>query len=137
MDRLRLLLDRPLDPRAGRAVVVIASAILLGYTAVFALGAGEPDPAAVSHGKGRAPITRPSAPIAPVVDQDRREPRPAVRRQDPQDVKGTAAARRADRTLRSHRALQHVPYRAGRVVIALVGARGIRAVLRITARSAS
>ena len=53
--------------------------------------------------------------------------------QDPQDRRGSALARRSGRELASHRALQHVPYRREAVSIALVGARGTRAVLRVSA----
>jgi len=41
VDRLRLLLDRPLDPLVARAVVVFAGAILLGFAAIFVLGVSE------------------------------------------------------------------------------------------------
>ncbi|MET0557614.1 MAG: hypothetical protein ABW065_02930, partial [Solirubrobacterales bacterium] len=57
----------------------------------------------------------------------------APRRQDPQDQEGSAAARRAARALASHRAFQHVPYRSDELVVELVGARGHRAVLRVSA----
>jgi hypothetical protein len=59
--------------------------------------------------------------------------------QDPQDHPGSAAHRRATREIADHRALQHVPYRAGGVAIDLVGARGDRAVLavRATTRAAA
>ena len=68
-------------------------------------------------------------------DVEGRRPRSTAprRRQDPQDEEGSAAARRAARALRSHRALQHVPYRDGELAIALVGARGDRAVLAVSA----
>jgi hypothetical protein len=129
VDRLRAFLDRPLDPSAARAIVAFASAILIGLAALFVLASSknerpispEPRPAAAF----------PSAPASPVeeVEGQAAEHRP----QDPQDVEGSAAARRAARALRSHRALQHVPYRDGAVTIVLAGARGSRAVLRISA----
>ncbi|HEU4705589.1 MAG TPA: hypothetical protein VFS64_00180 [Solirubrobacterales bacterium] len=130
-DRLRALLDRPLDPSAARAILVFSSAILVGLTALFVLAAGEPDRQA-STAEKRSPIAAPPA-SAGRFEGQRPERRDPVRRQDPQDVEGSAAARRAARELRSHRALQHVPYRDGRARIVLAGARGSRAVLRISA----
>jgi hypothetical protein len=129
VDRLRALLEEPLDPRVGRAVVVLASAILLGLAALFILAAREPEnstraeePPAVrsTSGSATADLAPPLTPAAP-------------RRQDPQDQEGSAAARRAARALASHRALQHVPYRSGELAVELVGARGHRAVLRVSA----
>lgn len=132
VDRLRALLEEPLDPRAGRAVFVLASAILLGVAALFVLADSEPDR---PTSQDRPPSTN-SVPAAPAKD-GAGEPaghRPLPRRrQDPQDVTGSAAAERAARALRSHRALQHVPYRDTGIRIALVGAQGSRAVLRVTA----
>jgi len=137
IDRLRALLDRPLDPSAARAILVFASAILVGFAALLVLAAaGKPDPQANT-------ARRPSSIAAPpAVDPaarpvggaaERRLPAP---RQDPQDIGGSAAARRASRALRSHRALQHVPYRGGDLRIDLIGARGNRAVLRVDAATA-
>jgi hypothetical protein len=132
-DRLRVLLDRPLDPSAARAILVLASATLVGLAALFVFAAREPDRPPVSTEERQSIGSRPS-PVVPVDasgDQgDELGPSP---RQDPQDVAGSAAARRASRALRSHRALQHVPYRDGEIEIALVGARGSRAVLRVRA----
>jgi hypothetical protein len=133
VDRLRALLDRPLDPSAARAILVLASAVLLGLAALFALAASEP-------GRSSSPEVRPAtssatAPAVPieVVEDEAVEHRPATPRQDPQDERGSAAGRRAARALRSHRALQHVPYKDGEVTVILAGARGSRAVLRVSA----
>lgn len=137
-DRLRALLEEPLDPRVGRAVVVLASAILLGLAALFVLAAREPDRAG-PRGEAQAPAAAPSVPAAPLaadVEGEPAESRPPQRRQDPQDEEGSLAARRAARALRSHRALQHVPYRSGEVRVVLAGARGDRAVLRVSAPTA-
>lgn len=137
VDRLRALLDRPLDPSAVRTVVVFASAILLGLAAVFFLAASEPDrPTSQEH---RTAVPAPSVPATPVeeVEGKAAEYRPPNRRQDPQDEEGSAAARRAARALRSHRALQHVPYRHDAVTVGLAGARGGRAVLRVSAPTVS
>ncbi len=133
VDRLRALLDRPLDPSAARAILVLASAILLGLAALFALAASEPGRPG-SQGV-RPAAASPSATVAPVeaVEGEAAEDRPPTHRQDPQDRKGSAAARRAAHALRSHRALQHVPYRDGEVTVALAGAKGSRAVLRVSA----
>lgn len=129
-DRLRALLDRPLDPSAARAILVFASAILVGIAGLFILSASEADrPTSPDRPSASAPSPDPAAPTeTPQVE------RPAApRRQDPQDIEGSAATRRADRALRSHRALQHVPYRDGELRVVLKGARGRRAVLRVSA----
>jgi hypothetical protein len=133
VDRLRALLDRPLDPSAARAILALASAILLGLAALFVLAGGEPD--RPTSREDRPTAASPYVPAAPVeeVEDEAAEHHPPTRRQDPQDEEGSAAARRAARALRSHRALQHVPYRDGEVTVALTGARGSRAVLRVSA----
>lgn len=130
-DRLRALLDRPLDPSAARAILVLASAILVGFTAIFVLAASQPE-RPTSPERGSAEAAAPPPASAPVLEPPK-SPRPAELRQDPQDVRGSAAARRAARALRAHRALQHVPYRRGNLAINLVGAEGHRAVLRVSA----
>jgi hypothetical protein len=133
IDRLRFLLDRPLDRLIARAIVVFATVILLGFAALYVLAAQEPGHSAVAQRQLVSPppsdpfgvVRAQAAPPAP------RAPRP--RRQDPQDEAGSPAARRAAKTLASHRALQHVPYRRGRLSVRLVGARGGRAVLVVSA----
>jgi hypothetical protein len=135
VDRLRALLDRPLDPSAARAILILASGIFLSLAGLLILAAGSsgPDPEAVRQQSQLSPLD--SAPVPPVEEGDddgRRQP-PPRHRQDPQDVSGSVAAGRAARALRSHRALQHVPYRSGGVTIVLAGARGSRALLRVTA----
>jgi hypothetical protein len=136
VDRLRAFLDRPLDPSATRAILAFASAILLGLAALFVLAGGEPDR---PTSREERPAASPSVPAAPVeeVEDEAAEDHPPTRRQDPQDQKGSAAARRAARALRSHRALQHVPYQGGEVTVTLTGARGSRAVLRVSAPTVS
>lgn len=126
-DRFRALLDRPLDPSAAWAILVLASAILVGFTAILLLAASQPE-RPTSPQRGSAAAAPPPASAAPP-----RPPSPAERRQDPQDVRGSVAARRAARALRSHRALQHVPYRLGELTITLIGARGDRALLSVRA----
>jgi hypothetical protein len=140
-DRLRFLLDRPLDPPAARAVLVFATAILLGFGALFVLGASEsaPRPAAGRRGVAAHPrAVRSSGSAQPETD------RPATpvlrrrrRRQDPQDKQGSPAAARAVKALRSHRALQHAPYRHGHLSVRLVGAHDGRAVLAVSAPTIS
>lgn len=130
IDRLRFLLDRPLDPLAARAVVVFATAILIGIAALFFF-AGEETEGPTLH---EARLTAPSSvPVAPIQKVESESPDPPP--QDPQDVKGSGAARQAARALRSHLALQHVPYGRGELAITLIGARGDRAVLRVSAPS--
>lgn len=136
VDRLRVLLEEPLDPRVGRAILAFASAILLGLAALFVLAAGESDR---PYPQAARPVaTSPAGSSVPSESTVVEAPthRPALRRQDPQDEKGSAAARRAERAMSSHRALQHVPYRSGELEIVLVGARGRRAVLRASAGTA-
>lgn len=125
VERLRALLDRPLDPSVARAILVLASAILVGMAGLFVLAASEPD-------RPTSPERR-SAGSATTAVEAPESPRPVELQQDPQDVRGSAAARRAARALRSHRALQHLPYRRGNLAIILVGAEGHRAVLRVSA----
>jgi hypothetical protein len=135
VDRLRALLDHPLDPSAARAILVLASAILLGFTAVFVIAASQPErPASPERSRSVESAATPAPPPTTAVEPPAAtSPLPGGLRQDPQDVKGSAAARRAARAVRSHRALQHVPYRRGNLAIILVGAKGHRAVLRVTA----
>jgi len=133
IDRLRALLDRPLDPSAARAILVFASAILVGFAALFVLAAGEPNrPPSPGHPSVAA---APPSPVGSIQAAEGNSPKgqAAPRQQDPQDVEGSLAARRADRALRSHRAIQHVPYRHGGLAITLAGARGDRALLRVSA----
>lgn len=137
VDRFRALLDRPLDPSAARSILAFASAILVGFAALLVLAAGQPDqptspqrPSAIPSSPG--PAVSPEA-----VEADSTKSQAAPHRQDPQDVEGSTAARRAARALRSHRALQHVPYRQAHLAIRLVGARGNRAVLAVSAPTMS
>ena len=133
-DRLRALLDRPLDPSAARAIVVLASAILLGLAALFVLAGSDPDrPSARQARPAASSRPAPASAVEPAGGEAVEHRPKTTRRQDPQDARGSTAARRAARALRSHWALQHVPYRAGGVEVALVGARGGRAVLRASA----
>jgi hypothetical protein len=135
IDRLRELLDRPLDPSAARAILVFASAILVGFATLFVLAASEPDqPISPGHPSVAA---APPGPILPTqeVEGHPAEDQAAPSRQDPQDVEGSLAARRADRALRSHRAIQYLPYRRGELEITLAGAKAERALLRVSAPS--
>jgi hypothetical protein len=137
IDRLRFLFDRPLDPLAARAVVGFATAILLGFAALVVLGTSEPGRPAASGQRRAQPQAARSfgavqAETAPAAPQASRR-----RRQDPQDEKRSAAGRRAATIFRSHRALQHVPYRHGLLTVRLIGARGDRAVLAVSAPTIS
>ncbi|HET7444537.1 MAG TPA: hypothetical protein VFJ57_07760 [Solirubrobacterales bacterium] len=137
-ERLRALLDHPLDPSAARAILTCATAILIALAAIFALAGGGSEPgqrsgAAASREGSPRPPASPAGAARPQWPEGRRRDR--SRRQDPQDRDGSPAARRAASALRSHRALQHVPYRRGGLTVSLVGARRGRAVLRVTAPS--
>jgi hypothetical protein len=139
IDRLRFLLDRPLDPAPARAVVAFATAVLVGFVAVFVLGASSsdspapagPEPVAAQPHPRRSfgDVEAEAAPTAPLT--------PRRPEQDPQDDKGSPAAGRAAKAMRSHRALQHVPYRSVRFSIHLIGAHGGRAVLAVSAPTIS
>lgn len=131
VDRLRACLDRPLDPRAGRWVLALASAVFLGVGLLSLLG--ELDRPASPEPGGPPPAARAEAPVTrtPALAED--DGHPARRRQDPQDRRGSGASRRASRELRTHRALQHVPFRRGNLTITLAGARRGRAVLLVSA----
>lgn len=136
VDRLRALLDHPLDQRVARAVVAANAAAVLAFAALVVLGAIAPEPDSGRDGEGQSALTPRSASGGASAASEKAAPAPLrsrTPRQDPQDEPGTAAARRAARALRSHRALQHVPYRDGELAIDLVGARGNRAVLRVRA----
>jgi hypothetical protein len=141
IDRLRFLLDRPLDPPAARAVVVFATAIMLGFGALFVLGASESSPPRDDGVGAVAAQSRPGRLSfgAPQVEAPSpgTSSAPRQHRQDPQDEKGSPAADRASRAMRSHRALQHVPFRSGHLSVRLAGARGGRAVLAVSAPTIS
>jgi hypothetical protein len=131
LDRLGAFLERPL---AGRAMLAAAAAILLGFATLFALAVGETprravprEPAGSSAARRRAPSPRPPEDAG---HQGGARTRSFPRR-DPQGESG--AARRAARALRTHRALQHLPYSHGGVAIRIAGARGGRAVLAVSA----
>jgi hypothetical protein len=132
-ERLRALLEHPLDPRLARAIVLLACGVTLGFAvlAVLARPAAEHSAPVGAIPAGRA-SAYPTTQASPTVASPSRGAVPPAR-QDPQDRPGTAAHRRAAREIAAHRALQHVPYRAGGVVIDLVGARGTRAVLAVRA----
>jgi hypothetical protein len=134
VDRLRAYLDRQLDPRAARAAVVLAAASFAGFAALVVLGGAGEAPSAhpPRAGMQRSGPTEPHRPAG--LDVPRSAPPPG-RRQDPQDEAGSAPARHAARELRSHRALQHVPYRRGALRIEIVGAERGRAVLQVSAPS--
>lgn len=136
LDRFHAFLDNPLDPRAGRAMLAFAAAILLGFAALFVLGTAGSGRTLVSHERAPVGAGRPfghlsAPPVAGDIYEAKREKQ--VRRQDPQDERGSPAARRANRVLRSRRALQHVPYRTPALSVVLAGAQRGRAVLRVSA----
>jgi hypothetical protein len=137
LERFRLFLERPLDPSAGRAILALAAAILLGLALLFVLagsGSGRRADPRLTDRTALAPAPEPSPARRPASGHSSRE-RP-LPRQDPQDRSG-AAAERASEQLRTHRALQHVPYRRGRLRIELAGARGGKALLRVSAPTAA
>lgn len=136
VERLRDLLSRPIDPLGARAVVGLALAVGIGFSAVALLGAIDHDPAG---GSDPLPAPKASALVAEGTEAQevvaKESSAAAVAAQDRQDRPGTTAHRRARRELALHRALQHLPYRSGGGSIELVGARKGRAVLRVRAAS--
>jgi hypothetical protein len=130
IDRLRILLDRPVDPAAARAVLVLSAAVFLGFAAVLILAAGESGEGSSTPPPARHQLDPAAASLRPEAAPPQSPPR---REQDPQDHAGTAAARNAGRELRNHAALQHVPYRVGELAIVLAGAHKGKAILNIFA----
>lgn len=125
IERLRALLDRPLEPAVARAVLALALAVGVGLATVVALAGLDRQPSIE-----RTATTPTSSESRPAVPAPGPSERPA---QDPQDRPGSEAHRRAAAELADHRALQHVPFERDGVSIDLVGARGTRAVLRVGA----
>jgi hypothetical protein len=131
-ERLRALLDRPLEPSVARAVLLLALAVGAGFAIVAAL-----------FGIDRMPTIETAATRTSAIEsKGLRVPifgigSPAVPTQDPQDRPGSAAHRRAAAELADHRALQHVPFEGDGVSIDLVGAKRGRAVLRVRAATRS
>lgn len=138
IDRLRGYLDHPLDPRAGRALLAIAAAITIGFAAVVIMAARDHSGLAASR-QGEDSRPRPTPPRSSAFQSgvDAAPPPRTYPRQDPQDEQGSVAARRAQAQLRTHRALQHVPYRHGGLTIELVGAQRGRAVVKASAPTIS
>lgn len=127
MTRLRALMEQPVDPEVARWVVSLALLVTVGLACLVALsaaGRSATRPREEAHGAG--PFVE-QPPVFSLPDDRRSQPR----RQDPQDRPGTAAHRRAERELVTHRALQYVPWRGDGVSISLVGARKGRAVLEV------
>lgn len=141
IDLIRGLLDRPLDPRHARAIVAVASCLTLAFAGLVGFGViSGSRPTAHEGGEGRglaAPTAPPTAAIEPSPGgSDEGPDRPDARskdHQDPQDHRGSSAYRRARRTLREHRALQHLPFQRRGLSINLIGADHGRAIVRIVA----
>jgi len=137
LERFRSFLDRPLDPGAGRAIVACTSAVFLGLGVLVLLGAV--DVAERPAAEPPPPTTASDPPAVPPpveIPEQIAVPVPPHRRQDPQDVPGSEAARRVAEALGARHALQQVPYRRGQLAIELVGARSGKAVLRVSAPTA-
>lgn len=133
--RLRELAERPLDPIAGRIVALLGGAVCLGFAVLVGLGltgpgaTGSARPIARSHAVPRVA----AGPAVPSYREAATRGTGPRFPQDPQDRPGSPAARRADRELDTHRALQRLPWRHGGVSIDLVGASGSKAVLVVRA----
>lgn len=127
-ERLRTLLERPLDPSVARAMPVLALAVSIGFAAVALMG-----------GVGSRPVAVPAehrVAATPTVGAiPRRIPLPRLRiaGQDAQDRPRTDAHERAVREADDHRALQHVPWRQGGVSVEMIGAEDDKAVLAVEA----
>jgi hypothetical protein len=143
IDLIRGLLDRPLDPRHARAIVVVASCLTLAFAGLVGFGViSGSRPTAHEDGDGTSDLAAPTAPPAATIEGSPggSDEGPADQpetlskdRQDPQDRHGSSAYRRARRTLREHRALQHLPFHGRGLSITLTGADQGRAIVRIVA----
>jgi hypothetical protein len=124
LDRFLDFLQAPLSGRAARAVLILTAGVCFGFVLLVLLSnaAGDHTQPGAEHHDGRRRA---------VSARSDRDPAVARARQDPQDQPGSAAARAARGELRTHRALQHVPYRGAGVKITLVGARHGRAMLSV------
>ena len=118
VDRLRALLDRPLDPRAGacggrprhRDPARLRSLFVLGGERARSCGSlSRATPSRAPPQPHLSLRLRPGRSVPP----DRAAARPALADRTPRTRRAAPPRRRAARTLRSHRALQHVPYRRG------------------------
>jgi hypothetical protein len=132
IDLIRNLLDRPLDPRVARAVVVLAITITFAFAILVTFGVIAGSVPSEVEDRGGEIARTPSAPPAqqaePPAGQSGRADsgRPPVRprpEQDPQDRPGSKDYRRAREAMREHRALQHLPYERRGVAIVLAGAK--------------
>jgi hypothetical protein len=142
IDLIRNLLDRPLDPRLARAVVMLAITVTFAFAMLVTFGVIAGSVPSEVEDRGNRATRAPSTPPTESAEAPRGEseegastrpgdrPRPE---QDPQDRPGTEDYRRGREELRAHRALQHLPYERGGVAIVLAGADRGRAVVRVTA----
>ncbi|MBS1886105.1 MAG: hypothetical protein JSU06_02865 [Actinobacteria bacterium] len=134
--RLRDLAGRPLERRVGRATLGVGLAVTVGFCLVVALAGIGRRPGTAPPAHPRPAAVRRATPGPSSLATGAGQASPATGptpwpRQDPQDRRGSADRRRAAAELESHRALQHVPWRHGNIVVALVGAEGLRAILRV------
>jgi hypothetical protein len=129
IERLRVLLDRPLEPSVARAVLLLTLAVGIGLAIVVALSGVGRTPTTIESGGSRSSAIEVHARGRP----EHGSSSAVVLAQDPQDRPGSTARRRATGELAAHRALQHVPFEGDGVSIDLVGARGGRAALRVQA----
>jgi hypothetical protein len=142
IDLIRNLLDRPLDPRVARAVVVLAITITFAFAILVTFGVIAGSVPSEVEDQGGEIAQTPSAPPAQQAeppagpsgraDSGRLPVRPE---QDPQDRLGTEDYQRAREAMREHRALQHLPYERRGVAIVLAGADRGRAVVNVSAGS--
>jgi hypothetical protein len=133
---LRAMAARRLD----RAILVLSGAVCLGFAAAVALGlpgsrtaTGGSSAPVTPQRRWSSPATRAAVPSVGARKPGAGAPRRPI--QDPQDRPGSPAAARARRELRTHRALQDLPWRGGDASIGLVAARGPKAVLEVRAPS--
>jgi hypothetical protein len=141
IDLIRGLLDRPLDPRHARAIVAVASCLTFAFAGLVGFGVITGSRPTAHEGGGRTGLAAPTAPPTAAIEgsphgSDEESERPPARPgvpQDPQDRPGTSAYRRARRTLREHRALQHLPFHGRGLSITLTGADHGRAIVRVAA----
>jgi hypothetical protein len=140
IDLIRGLLDRPLDPRHARAIIAVASCLTLAFAGLVGFGViSGSRPTAHEGGEGTSDLAAPTAPPIAAIEGSpggsdespgRTGARPPESHQDPQDRRGSSAYRR---TLREHRALQHLPFHGRGLSITLTGADQGRAIVRVAA----
>lgn len=132
-NQLRSILGRPISPGQARLAFALSATVISLAAVLLITHSG--------HGAAHQHPPQPTPTATVSIEPQTVTPPPSTGgggrrpRQDPQDRRGSRAARRAARALSTHRALQHVPYHHGRIRIELTGAHDGRAILTVTGPS--